>query len=413
MKKIFLVAMLVLISVGSAFASPAAINFDEVILEDEERKALVVDFLNSYDAVSYYEIDGEAKKQDELNKTKALYEHLKKIKKPTCDQELLELLTLRCLYNYDWVSAKDVVKKYEAITKKYKKNAEVHWIYANFLTYSTKQIDALDEFELYLELNDNMANEYFMKDYAYCQLVCGMPLSAYYTLTNGFTIDEKKIEAKGLLKLIKDNIKKSDYKKVYKPEEVWKISNFGENKAFIFSTMLGMSIPVTSKTILGKHTAFDKEEGAILVIAPEPLTMNKKKEQMTFIIYVYPKKLYKEDQVDISIDNFPVYESQEKTIGKIDYKVYLYGDGESKGYIYTCKVKPEKISGVAVEHPCRGEAKTENGVTYYTMNKSYERLDDTLSIAILVLPKDAKAFKAKDADAQKAIEEYLATWKIR
>ena len=175
MKKIFLLAMLVLISVGSAFASPAAINFDEVILEDEERKALVVDFLNSYDAVSYYEIDGEAKKQDELNKTKALYEHLKKIKKPTCDQELLELLTLRCLYNYDWVSAKDVVKKYEAITKKYKKNAEVHWIYANFLTYSTKQIDALDEFELYLELNDNMANEYFMKDYAYCQLDSGMP----------------------------------------------------------------------------------------------------------------------------------------------------------------------------------------------------------------------------------------------
>ena len=42
MKKIFLLAMLVLISVGSAFASPAAINFDEVILEDEERKALVL-----------------------------------------------------------------------------------------------------------------------------------------------------------------------------------------------------------------------------------------------------------------------------------------------------------------------------------------------------------------------------------
>lgn len=416
MKKLCLFLMLISISIGSIFASPAAIDLNEAVGQDENLKNLMVDFLDVFDSISYPDVSPNPKpKDEELTKAKALYDALKKIKKPNCDQELTELLVLRCLYNYDKVGSKDVVKKYEAIVKKYKDNAGVHWIYANFLSYCGKGMEAVEQYEQYLDMTEGHVSGYFLEDYAYGQLMAGMPLNAYYTITNGYSIQDKKVENQALLKLIKDNIKASKSSKVYEVNEVWVKSETIKGKYYIYSTMLGMAIPQKEDYKYGKFRAFDKEEGAIISFGPSDAKVKGKNPNFAYIVYVYPQKLYKTDQVEEGLPSFDVYDTKELKIKDLDFKVYSFNSDGKKGYFYSCKSKPEKTSGAQAERGyslANMDTKDSDGNAVYTSPASYERLEDTLSIAIIVFVNNTK-LKATDAEFQAEIEKYLETWTIK
>ena len=128
------------------FASPAAINFEN-LPQDEDFKGLYLAFEMSYDSIRTLDFQHKDSKTAYLDAAENLYGYLNKKKKTNYDEDLLKLLTMRCLYNFDKIPSAQVENFYSKIDKKYSKNAGHHWIYGNFLISQGKTSAGRDELE--------------------------------------------------------------------------------------------------------------------------------------------------------------------------------------------------------------------------------------------------------------------------
>ena len=132
MNKIVIILLISLISITQLIASPAAITFDN-LPKDKNFEKLFLAFGNAYNYIKNSDLQDKNSKKDDLAAAKNLYEYLNKKKKTNYDEDLLKLLVMRCLYNYDEISSTKVEEVFSTINKKYSKNAEHHWIYGNYL----------------------------------------------------------------------------------------------------------------------------------------------------------------------------------------------------------------------------------------------------------------------------------------
>ena len=393
MKKIVSICLLLAICLGMVLASPAAINFEN-LPQDEDFKGLYLAFELSYDSIRNLEFQHRDSKMAYLDAAENLYEYLNKKKKTNYDEDLLKLLTMRCLYNFDKIPSAQVEKFYSKIDKKYSKNAGQHWIYGNFLVSQGKTSAGREELEKYLKMKDYQVSHFFIEDYAYSYLLSSMPLNAYYAITNGGNIPEEAVENQSLLKLIKNAVKESSSDETYTYDQVWKISQVKDDNAFVYSTMLGISVPVKSNWGL-RLEPFAKEQPALCFLKPD-FVLEGRKITITIALMVYPESLDPEHKKQNMLNSLPITKKEKTEINGKEFEKYTYEDSSkyqdarngALGYFYAAKIMPEKLSGVKCEHEVDlSKVKSEGGdgqPKFYAIAPAQKRLDEPVEVLIIV-----------------------------
>ena len=394
MKKIVLICLLSIICLCMVFASPAAINFDN-LPQDEDFKGLYLSFEMSYNSIRNLDFQHKDSKRAYLDAAKNLYEYLNKKKKTNYDEDLLKLLTMRCLYNFEEIPSAQVEKFYSKIDKKYSKNAGQHWIYGNFLVSQGKTSDGRKELEKYMKMKNNLISEFFIEDYAYSYLLSSMPLNAYYAITNGGNIPEEAILNQSLLNLIKNAVKESSADETYTYDQVWKISQVKDDSAFVYSTMLGISVPVKSQWGL-RLEPFTKEHSAFCFLTPNDLTLNGSPISISIVLMIYPESLYSESIKQKTLNSLPITKKEKTEINGKEFEKYTFEDSSKYqdarngllGYFYAAKILPEKLSGVKCEHEVDfSKVKSEGEAgqpKYFAIAPAQKRLNEPVEVLIVV-----------------------------
>ena len=400
MKKILFVITLLIGSLAKIAASPAAINFDN-LPKNDKFQSLLLDFGNAYEAIKFPYVQSKAlnvqapSRATELEAAKKLYEFLEKQKKSNYDMEVLKLLTMRCLYNFDELNSSKMEKEFSRINKKYSKNAEHHWVYGNFLVTAGKPVDGMKELEKYLDMKNGMIGSFFIYDYAYAQFLSNMPLSAYYTITNGGSIPEKEIDNVQLLNLIKNLIKESSSSETYTKEQVWKVSQKKDEWNYVYSTMLGISIPCKDNWGL-KLQPFTSKTPAVCILNPNDFSVAGNKVGISVLLLAYPESLY-DDSVKQNYVN--MFNTKGRSIVKIsdnDFEKYeiedlsRYNDVRkgARCYLYISKIQPNKYAGAMCEHSFDFSSikkdNHSNEPSYFKFEPAQNRLNEPVNIIILV-----------------------------
>lgn len=376
------------------FASPAAINFEN-LPQDEDFKGLYLSFEMSYNSIRNLDFQHKDSKRAYLDAAENLYGYLNKKKKTNYDEDLLKLLTMRCLYNFEEIPSVQVEKFYSKIDKKYSKNAGQHWIYGNFLVSQGKTSDGRKELEKYMKMKNNLISEFFIEDYAYSYLLSSMPLNAYYAITNGGNIPEEAILNQSLLKLIKNAVKESSADETYTYDQVWKISQVKDDSAFVYSTMLGISVPVKSQWGL-RLEPFTKEHAAFCFLTPNDLTLNGSPISISIVLMIYPESLYSESIKQKTLNSLPITKKEKIEISGREFEKYTFEDSSkyqdarngALGYFYAAKITPEKLSGVKCEHEVDfSKVKSEGGAgqpKYFAIAPAQKRLNEPVEVLIIV-----------------------------
>lgn len=394
MKKSISICLLAAVCLFMLFASPAAINFEN-LPQDEDFKGLYLAFEMSYDSIRTLDFQHKDSKTAYLDAAENLYGYLNKKKKTNYDEDLLKLLTMRCLYNFDKIPSAQVENFYSKIDKKYSKNAGHHWIYGNFLISQGKTSAGRDELEKYLKMKDYQVSNFFIEDYAYSYLLSSMPLNAYYAITNGGNIPEEAVLNQSLLKMIKSSIKESSADETYSSEQVWRISQGKDGGAFVYSTMLGISIPVKTNWNL-RLEPFAKEHAGFCILTPNGLSLEGKPASISIVLMVYPESLYSEDKKQNTLKSLPITKKETAEISGREFEKYTFEDSSkyqdarngALGYFYAAKITPEKLSGVKCEHEVDfSKVKSEGGAgqpKYFAIAPAQKRLNEPVEVLIIV-----------------------------
>lgn len=418
MKK-FILLLCSLFVVGSlSFASPAALNFSNL---SEERLPMdqYLMFINYYEVLKYpgMQIDEEFEKV--LVNTEKFNESLKKLKKPNYDESLLRLIVLRCLYNYDRVTAKDVEDFYNALNKKYKNKAEHHWVYGNYLGTTFSNLKAMKEMQTYMEMVDYSVNPFFMSDMAYISLLSGCPISALDELTIGGQIPPEEMVYPNLYATIMDQIKTANPKKTYSGEEIWKmgcrLSNPDELR--LYSTMLGVSLPVTSDWTI--KTYGYSNDVAIVLLTPPAFKVKKEEVSIQILVTLTRKTAANKNSNEKVINGLtnPVLLDEKPEVRSLIFDVYkaenpeVYNDDVRKGsvnYVYVGTTDHQDNNGYSVEYPIDMEKMNSglndnNTTSYFHQSPAYLRFDDEFDVVIFV-----DSCKAVEKQTQELMKEFLS-----
>ncbi len=391
-------------------ATPAALNFDK-LPKDEKFQELFLAFGNAYETLQSFAYNQKEAVSKELSDAKNLYDFLNSKKKTNYDEDVLKLLVMRCLYNFDEISSSEMEQAFLKINKKYSKKAEHHWIYGNYLTSAVRTLDGKKELEKYLDMKKGRVTSFFLNDYAYALFLCGMPLDAYYTLTNGGNIPKDKIENQGLLRAIESKIENSSSSENYSVEQIWRVSQPEDGFRHIYSTMLGISFPVKEEWKL-KFTAFDSENPASCYIGVDGFSIGDDKVSITIIILAYPESIYSEEHLERLLNRPDLASKKDVEISNKKFKKYtfenpsVYQDIRQGllGYLYTAKIEPGEFWGSLCEHPTDFSKlnEEESGLSLFRMKPSKKRLEESVNFFILV-----DSCKALENETQKLIDELL------
>ena len=392
MKKFILLLVIFFSCLFSVIATPAAINFEN-LPKDKKFEALFLDFGNAYYDIKYPDLEHKDSKKDALKTANSLYSYLKKKKNLNYDERLLKLLVGRCLYNFDEVKFDEVEKEFLNLQTDYPENAEPHWIYGNLLSTTGRTRDANNELKKYMEMKDYYINNYFVEDYAYAQHMCDMPFNAYYTITNGESIPEEKIQNQELLRIIKNHMKDSSSQEKYELKQVWRLSQEEEGYFYIYSTMLGVSFPIKGSWVLN-YQEFTAENPAMCMLRIDGFNLNGKSGTISFLMMAYPQSQNPDAAKNKLINSFNVIKKETEVISKKTFEKYTYEDltkyndarNGSRGYIYTATIEPGKWAAAKCEHildltQLKGES---GGTGYYVISPSQNRLQEPVTIIMLV-----------------------------
>ena len=400
MKKVFIVICLLLVIIyGNVLASPAALNFDNLPEGDATFEELFLAFGNSFNAISYCDIQNKAEKLDELETAKNLLAYLdnKAQNQPlNYDEEILSLLVMRCLYNFDEMPSLKIENLFLSLNEKYPDKAEHHWIYGNFLASMGNATKAKTELETYMKMKNYYINHFFISDYSYVQYLCGMPLNAYYTITNGGNIPENEVNDQQKLFLIKNTIKEPSLENQYSANEVWRFSGKEDDFYYLYSTMLGISFPVKGDWNV-QTSGLDDNKAIISMISISDFQLNGNPLGISLLIMAYPESIYSESVKEKLLSGFPIINTENIKIDNKDFTKYTYENLEqyndarngARGYIFTGKIDLQGFDGARVEHEIDLYSLVQNrenksNPTYYAFPPTYKRIDEPMNYIILV-----------------------------
>lgn len=400
MKKVFIVICLLLVIIyGNVLASPAALNFDNLPEGDATFEELFLAFGNAFNAISYCDIQNKAEKLDELETAKNLLAYLdNKAQNQTLnyDEEILSLLVMRCLYNFDEMPSLKIENLFLSINEKYPDKAEHHWIYGNFVASMGNAIKAKTELETYMKMKNYYINHFFISDYSYVQYLCGMPLNAYYTITNGGNISENEVNDQQKLFLIKNTIKEPSLENQYSANEVWRFSGKEDDFYYLYSTMLGISFPVKGDWNV-QTSGLDDNKAIISMISISDFQLNGSPLGISLLIMAYPESIYSESVKEKLLSGFPIINTENIKIDNKEFTKYTYENLEqyndarngARGYIFTGKIDLQGFDGARVEHEIDLYSLVQNrenksNPTYYAFPPTYKRIDEPMNYIILV-----------------------------
>lgn len=405
MKKKFFVAVILSVVIFASSASPAAIDFRE-LSKEEKFTQLFGDFLKVYPELKLPNMAKKNSLAKEIETSKKLYDFLENKKETSYSEDLLKLLVMRCLYNFDAVNSDSVLKAFSSIDHNYGERAEHHWIYGNFLVTSSKNVNGKKELEKYMEMKDFMLNKFFIEDYAYAQLMCSTPINALYTITNGGNIPEEMVENKPLLSAIKSNILESSSSSSYETNQLWKISQEQEGYRYIYSTMLGISVPCKDKWNL-RVSPFTPGKPAFCIVGPNDFTLQGSKLSINVMILAYPDSIYTEGVKQNYLRMAPKISESKKSIKGKEFEYYVFEDKSkyndlrngAKSYLYYSKIEPTQFSGARCEHDLDFEDMKSDGTgpKFLSIKPSFKRLSEPIHVIIFVdscnaISKEAEAF---------------------
>ena len=398
MKKIFVICLLLVIIYGNVLASPAALNFDN-LEGDTTFEELILAFGNAFNAISYCDIQNKAEKLDELETAKNLLAYLdnKAQNQPlNYDEEILSLLVMRCLYNFDEMPSLKIENLFLSLNEKYPDKAEHHWIYGNFVASMGNAIKAKTELETYMKMKNYYINHFFISDYSYVQYLCGMPLNAYYTITNGGNIPENEVNDQQKLFLIKNTIKEPSLENQYSGNEVWRFSGKEDDFYYLYSTMLGISFPVKGDWNV-QTGGLDDNKAIISMISISDFQLNGSPLGISLLIMAYPESIYSETVKEKLLSGFPIINTENIKIDNKDFTKYTYENLEqyndarngARGYIFTGKIDLQGFDGARVEHEIdlyslMQNRENKSNPTYYAFPPTYKRIDEPMNYIILV-----------------------------
>ena len=399
MKKVFIVICLLLVIIyGNVLASPAALNFDN-LEGDATFEELILAFGNAFNAISYCDIQNKAEKLDELETAKNLLAYLdnKAQNQPlNYDEEILSLLVMRCLYNFDEMPSLKIENLFLSLNEKYPDKAEHHWIYGNFLASMGNAIKAKTELETYMKMKNYYINHFFISVYSYVQYLCGMPLNAYYTITNGGNIPENEVNDQQKLFLIKNTIKETSLENQYSANEVWRFSGKEDDFYYLYSTMLGISFPVKGDWNV-QTSGLDDNKAIISMISISDFQLNGSPLGISLLIMAYPESIYSETVKEKLLSGFPIINTENIKIDNKDFTKYTYENLEqyndarngARGYIFTGKIDLQGFDGARVEHEIdlyslMQNRENKSNPTYYAFPPTYKRIDEPMNYIILV-----------------------------
>ena len=400
MKKVFIVICLLLVIIyGNVLASPAALNFDNLPEGDATFEELFLAFGNAFNAISYCDIQNKAEKLDELETAKNLLAYLdnKAQNQPlNYDEEILSLLVMRCLYNFDEMPSEKIENLFLSLNEKYPDKAEHHWIYGNFVASMGNAIKAKTELETYMKMKNYYINHFFISDYSYVQYLCGMPLNAYYTITNGGNIPENEVNDQQKLFLIKNTIKEPSLENQYSANEVWRFSGKEDDFYYLYSTMLGISFPVKEDWNV-QTGGLDDNKAIISMISISDFQLNGNPLGISLLIMAYPESIYSENVKEKLLSGFPIINTENIKIDNKEFTEYTYENLEqyndarngARGYIFTGKIDLQGFDGARVEHEIDLYSLIQNrenksNPTYYAFPPTYKRIDEPMNYIILV-----------------------------
>lgn len=411
-KTLALALSLALVSVLPLTASPAAIDLNN-LPETQEFEEKLLAFGNAYGSLKYW--TNNTSLTEETKAAENLLAELNAIKKPNCDEQLLKLVVLRCLYNQDKASFEEIEKLYKTIVKKFPKCAEVHWIYGNFLSTTTKNLLAIEEMEKYIDMKEGYINLLFLEDYAYTNLVSDRKLMAMRDIKILAENTNTKLKDYSIYTSLKDMIGEPSVKKDYSSGDIWKlkfVKDDGKKQYYkLDSTMFGMSLPMQSTWGLSLTDYQAKKDRTIAIITPDAVKVKGQDINYNIVVIASPDNSI----VQTYTNNMNLKDPEVKTINGIEWNVYTYEDpskyndlrGGAKGYVFTATVTPTEDSGLRCETPIDifTLAQTQQGssqVNYYRQSKSYTRLKVPVTYIILV-----DSCKATDKEAKKVIEKFM------
>lgn len=399
MKKVFIVICFLLVIIyGNVLASPAALNFDN-LEGDTTFEELILAFGNAFNAISYCDIQNKTEKLDELETAKNLLAYLdnKAQNQPlNYDEEILSLLVMRCLYNFDEMPSLKIENLFLSLNEKYPDKAEHHWIYGNFVASMGNAIKAKTELETYMKMKNYYINHFFISDYSYVQYLCGMPLNAYYTITNGGNIPENEVNDQQKLFLIKNTIKEPSLENQYSANEVWRFSGKEDDFYYLYSTMLGISFPVKGDWNV-QTSGLDDNKAIISMISISDFQLNGSPLGISLLIMAYPESIYSETVKEKLLSGFPIINTENIKIDNKEFTKYTYENLEqyndarngARGYIFTGKIDLQGFDGARVEHEIDLYSLIQNrenksNPTYYAFPPTYKRIDEPMNYIILV-----------------------------
>lgn len=373
-------------------ASPAAIN-SKNLPQTEEFTEKFNAFVNTYDYLRYYE--NQTYEEPAAN-AQALLEELNAIEKPNCDEMLLKLLVMRCLYNQDKCPDKEIDACYETIVKAFPKCAEVHWIYGNYLSTTMANVQSLEEMDKYIEMRKRNVNTLFIEDYAYVNMICGKRLTAMKYIQIAAQVMGCEPSDFGTYLALENEIKESSPDVSYTYDQVWKIKpvKTEEDESYfkMESTLIGISLPVEGDWTF-QYSGYDPENGALIQLSPDSFEIEGNKVGITLVIFASTNENLPQNLVN----QLGAVQSKNKTYNGLDWQVYTYENPQmyqdlrkgAKGYIYTVTVPPTEDSGLNCEYPFNykelfSQEDGESQVKYYTQSDTYTRLNVPLTYVIFV-----------------------------
>lgn len=376
-------------------ANPMAINGANLPTDDKKFVQYSNQFLEYYDEINYWHTDI---KPEAVSATENLYSYLSQIKKPSYDTQLLKFLTMRCLYNADKVSAEEMEAAVTELNKKYPERAEHHWIYGNYWTTTTRSVNALDEYNEYLELSKGMVSVAFLQNYAYGEMLAGKRLTALHAVKAAARFGGYDIEEDSIYKTLKANILDYEAGTEIPKEKLWKLVPAKEDGMFYFdSTLLGVSLKVDGKWNLD-YTGLKDKTPVTVMIRPDRFKYADKEIGISAVLIAFPKSMTPEYWMEFTLYAVAqnVVNEEKKMIGNNEFTVTTYEDLNkyndfrrgSRGYVYTATITPKEDSGARCEHAIDlSKALNKDSaqqIRYYKLEPTYNRIQDPVNIILLV-----------------------------
>ncbi|MCQ2593068.1 MAG: hypothetical protein MJ188_09835 [Treponema sp.] len=393
MKKCFISVVISTLLFSGLFASTWAINGSCLPSNDEKFAEYSNQFLYYFNEIRSWHpnILPEASVA-----TENLHTYLTTLKNPNYDTQLLQLLTMRCLYNVDKVSANQITDFVNKLNAEFPDRAEHHWIYANFWTTTTHSSDAIDEYNKYLELTDGLVNTEFLQNYAYANMLAGKKLTAIHAIKAAANFGGYNLEDDPLYKNLNENIISYEPGTNLPKEKLWKMTYANEEGKYFFdSTLIGISMKVNGTWNIN-FSGLENNSPATVLIHPDAFKYKNNDISLSLLLIAYPQTITPANWMENTLSKFKIIKKETKSIKDNDFTVYTYEDLDkyndfrkgSRGYIYSATILPTENSGTRCEHiidlsKIRNKDDAQK-MQYYQMAETYSRIPEPINIMILV-----------------------------